>query len=48
MITKHFFKILIIFIGIIVIGLIGVFLVGYFDKDGEQSKILNKALLIVK
>ncbi|MFA6524266.1 MAG: hypothetical protein WC264_02740 [Candidatus Paceibacterota bacterium] len=48
MITKHFFKILIIFIGIIIIGLIGVFLVGYFDDGKEQSKILNGAILIFK
>lgn len=48
MITKHFFKILIIFIGIIIIGLISVFLVNYFDKSGEQSMILNNAIPIVK
>ncbi len=48
MITGHFFKILIIFIGIIIIGLIGVFLVGYFDDGKEQSSILNSAISIFK
>ena len=35
MITKHFFKILIIFIGMIVFGLFGVFVVNHFYP--EQS-----------
>ena len=33
MLTKHFFKTLIMFSGIIIIGLIGAFLVSYFDKE---------------
>ena len=30
MINKHFFKTLILFVGIIMIGLLGIFLVSYF------------------
>ena len=42
MATRHFFKILIIFIGTIILGLIGVFLVSYFDSGtGGQSSVIN-------
>jgi len=48
MLNKHFFKILLIFAGMIILGLIGVFLASYFDKTGEQSTILNNAFPAVK
>ena len=48
MATKHFFKILIIFIITIVVVLISVFLVSYFDNSSEQSTIINKAIPIIK
>jgi len=48
MLNKHFFKILIIFAGMIILGLIGILLVSYFDKSEEQSKILNNAIPLVK
>jgi len=38
MITKHFFKTLVIFTGMIIFGLIGVFLVNHFDQN-EKSNI---------
>jgi len=41
MATKHFFKILIIFITMIIIGLIGVFLVNYIDKGGNGNLLDN-------
>jgi hypothetical protein len=44
MVNKHFFKILIIFTGMIVVGLIAVFVVSYFDKSGEQGKVLNSGI----
>ena len=37
MITKHFFKTLLLFTGIIIIGLLGIFLVSYFDIGGNSS-----------
>jgi len=42
MVTKHFFKILVVFTGMIILGLLGVLLVNYFDK-GEASKMLNNS-----
>ncbi|MDE2399393.1 MAG: hypothetical protein KGL67_00030 [Patescibacteria group bacterium] len=39
MITKHFFKVLGLFVGMIIIGLVGVFLVAYFDKGGDQVNL---------
>jgi hypothetical protein len=48
MITKHFFKTLLLFIGMIILGLIGVFLVNKFDKKGEQPNILNKVGSVAK
>lgn len=38
MLTKHFLKGLVIFLGMIVLGLAGVFLVGYFDKTGHGGE----------
>lgn len=38
MITKHFFKILILFTAMIILGLIGVFGVGYFGKESNNNK----------
>lgn len=43
MITKHFFKILIIFSGMIALGLLGIFLVSYFDRvntEGDGGKTI--------
>lgn len=37
--TKHFFKTLIIFTGMIILGLVGVFLVSYFDKGDVGTKV---------
>ncbi len=37
MITKHFFKTLIIFVGIIAFGLVGVMIVGYFDQKKDSN-----------
>jgi hypothetical protein len=37
MITKHFFKILVLFIGMITLGLLGVFLVNYFDLAKQEE-----------
>jgi hypothetical protein len=39
--TKHFFKTLIIFIGMIALGLIGVFLVSHYDIKMEAAKTVN-------
>jgi len=44
MVTKHFFKTVILFSGMIILGLIGVFLVNHFDQesgqvDAEDSKV---------
>jgi len=42
MISKHFFKTLFLFTGIILLGLLGVLLINYFDKqnvkDVEQTQ----------
>lgn len=40
MVNKHFFKVLIIFCGMIILGLVGVLLVSNFE---EGSNILNSA-----
>ncbi len=32
MLTKHFFKILVIFMGMILLGLVGIFLINHFAK----------------
>lgn len=37
MVTKHFFKTLIMFSGIIILGLIGVFIVSYYDEEGNTT-----------
>jgi hypothetical protein len=39
MITKHFFKIMAIFVGMIVLGLIGVILINYFDQSGINEVV---------
>ena len=41
--TKHFFKTLILFTGMIILGLVGVFLVSHFDKKEEQPGKENSA-----
>jgi uncharacterized membrane protein YwzB len=35
MVTKHFWKVLIVFIGIILLGVISAFIISYLDKEGE-------------
>jgi len=43
MLTKHFFKILFIFMGMIILGIVGALLVSYFDEgksDLSSVKIL--------
>jgi hypothetical protein len=35
--TRHFFKSLIVFAGMIILGLVGVYLVSYFDLDPENQ-----------
>jgi len=42
MITKHFFKTLLVFMGMIAIGLLGVFLVSHFDKTSNQVNVTDK------
>ena len=42
MITKHFFKTLIMFSGIIAVGLIGVYLVSYFDGNNKIKAVSPK------
>ena len=37
MITKHFFKILILFLGMIGLGLIAVFISSYFDNTNNSQ-----------
>ena len=37
MLTKHFLKTLVIFLGMIMLGLVGVFLVSYFDEGGARD-----------
>ena len=37
MITKHFFKILLVFIGMIILGILGASLVGIGDKSGQSA-----------
>jgi len=32
MVTKHFFKVLVIFMGMIILGIVGVFLANYLAK----------------
>jgi hypothetical protein len=39
-INKHFFKILFVFIGMIVLGLLAVFLVNFFG-GGDSASLLN-------
>jgi hypothetical protein len=44
MITKHFFKILFTFIGMIILGLIGIFLASHFDQKSGQQEMLNNTV----
>ncbi|MEK7080783.1 MAG: hypothetical protein AAB902_00055 [Patescibacteria group bacterium] len=37
MLTKHFFKILMIFTMMIILGLIGIVVLKNFDQNGEQG-----------
>jgi len=46
--TKHFFKVLTIFIFMIILGLVGVFLVTHFDKDGKLTNMLLNKIPIAK
>lgn len=45
MFTKHFFKILFIFMGMIILGIVGALLISYFD--GGKSE-LNSILPVAK
>lgn len=36
MVTKHFFKALVVFSIMIVLGIIGVFIVDYLDRNGSE------------
>jgi hypothetical protein len=48
MITKHFFKILIIFTVMIVLGLASVLLVSNSDKGIKKPSMLNNANTVAK
>ena len=49
MITKHFWKVLFVFTGIILLGVISSFVVSYLDKDNESgNEILKDAIGIAK
>lgn len=39
MVTKHFFKVLILFTGMILVGLLGVFLVSHFREGATQANV---------
>lgn len=39
MVTKHFFKSVILFTGMILLGLLGVFLVSYFDLGAPEAEV---------
>jgi hypothetical protein len=41
MVSKHFFKTVILFIGIISLGLVGVFLVSHFDVANKELDAKN-------
>ncbi len=38
MLTKHFLKTVLIFMGMIALGLLGIFLVSYFDQKGGMNE----------
>ena len=38
---KHFFKILLIFMGMIALGLIGIFVVNFFSAEGGHAENPN-------
>jgi hypothetical protein len=46
-ITKHFFKILFLFIGLIIVGLLGVALVNSFSS-GSGSSVSNNSAPVAK
>jgi len=48
MITKHFFKTLVIFTGMILLGLVGIFLVSYFGQGEKQLNALNNKTQVAK
>lgn len=43
MVTKHFFKMLIIFSGMIILGLIGIFAVAQLEKENSQIETSSPA-----
>ncbi|HPS21368.1 MAG TPA: hypothetical protein PLO44_01010 [Candidatus Paceibacterota bacterium] len=47
MITKHFWKVLFVFTGIILLGIISSFVVSYLDKN-HDSNILKDAIGVAK
>jgi hypothetical protein len=48
MLTKHFFKILILFTAMIAMGLIGIFLVSHFGEEGTQADPVNSQTQVAK
>jgi hypothetical protein len=48
MLTKHFFKILMIFTMMIVLGLVGIFVLKYFDQNGGQGTEANNQTPVAK
>ncbi len=46
--AKHFFKVLAIFLAMIIFGLIGVFVVNYLDEKTEQAPDVNNQTQIAK
>lgn len=49
MVTKHFWKVLIVFTGIILLGVISSFVASYLDKsEYNNSDILKNAMGVAK
>lgn len=48
MVTKHFFKILMIFTVMIILGLLGVFVVNYLDQKATQAIDVENATQVAK
>jgi uncharacterized membrane protein YwzB len=49
MVTKHFWRVLIVFTGIILLGVISSFVASYLDKsDTENADLLKSAIGVAK
>ena len=48
MVTKHFFKVLSIFLTMVILGMIGVFLINSFDKNREETVDINSKTGVAK